>query len=187
MSLENNKILTFFSSLFSRFVDFIVDIFLSWIKKKNALDSKKTILIIDDKVELTNLVKYRLQDLGHEVFIAENGLVALKKLKKIKPNLIVLDINMPKMGGLEFYKNISTKFGRSKYPVLFLTERTDLEHICKDIDADGFLPKPFEIEDFITDLLFEYPGTGIDYINDELSYDYEGMTYSVWLDGCHGE
>ena len=44
-----------------------------------------------------------------------------------------------------------------------------------------------EIEDFITDLLFKYPDTDIDYIDDKLSYDYEGMTYSGWLDDCEEE
>jgi DNA-binding response OmpR family regulator len=102
--------------------------------------------LIDDTEELVNLIKFRLIEKGYEVCTAFDGEQGLKVLKRCTPDLIVLDVNMPKIGGLEFYKRISTEYGRSKIPVLFLTERSELENLVEDIEADGFLSKPFEID-----------------------------------------
>ena len=56
---------------------------------------------------------------------------------------------MPDMGGLEFYRQNVTSYGRPKYPVLFLTARDSLEAILEEVGADGFLSKPFEMVDLI--------------------------------------
>jgi len=151
MNERKSTFFKFFSNLYIRFVDWVIGKFLAWRKKKQDIQTK-TILIVDDTIELTNLIKYRLEDKGFYVVIASDGIEALSKLKKIDPILIVLDVNMPKMGGMEFFKNISTKYGKPKYPVLFLTSRADLEGICRDIEADGFLAKPFEIEDLMNEI-----------------------------------
>lgn len=145
MSLSTNVVLKFFSNLFSRMINSAVEVFMIWNKSKQEC-AKKIVLIIDDNANLSNLIKYRLIEQGYNVLTASNGLEGLERLKKVTPHLVILDINMPQMGGLEFYRKIATKHGRPKYPVLFLTERAGLEDICKDIAADGFLAKPFEID-----------------------------------------
>jgi DNA-binding response OmpR family regulator len=66
--------------------------------------------------------------------------------------LIVLDINMPGMGGVEFYGKISTEYGRTKYPILVLTARANLEETFRDIEIDGFMIKPFEIDSFVKEV-----------------------------------
>ena len=114
--------------------------------------AKKTILLIDDEVDLVDMVKFQLIAKGYNVVAAHDGLEGLEKLKNIKPDLIILDINMPKMGGLEFYGRIATEHGRSKYPVLVLTARANLEKTFKDINVDGFMPKPFEIDQLIKEV-----------------------------------
>ena len=125
--------------------------FLSRMTKKEE-DDRKIVLIVDDEVNLSDLVKFQLISKGYNVIVAYNGIEGLEKLKKITPDLIILDINMPQMGGLEFFNKISTGYGRSKYPVLFLTSRAELEGVFKDIQADGFLPKPFEIGDVVKEV-----------------------------------
>ena len=113
----------------------------SWFKEDDdeiiSYSEKKLILVIDDQVDLANLMKYALEAKGYHVILAYNGLEGLEKLKKIKPDLIILDVHMPQMGGLEFYSRISTGHGHSKYPVLILTSRDDLEETFREIEVAG--------------------------------------------------
>jgi len=113
---------------------------------------KKTILFIDDEVDFVEMMRFQLEKEGYIVVCASNGEDALEKLEQIKPDLIILDINMPKMGGLEFYNRIITQHGRAMYPVLVLTARADLDGLFKDINAEGFLRKPFKFGEFISEV-----------------------------------
>ncbi len=113
---------------------------------------EKTILFVDDEADFVEMMKFQLENEGYIVVSAHDGEDALGKLEQIKPDLIILDINMPKMGGLEFYNRIITQHGRAKYPVLVLTARADLDGLFKEIEAEGFLQKPFEIGDFISEI-----------------------------------
>lgn len=109
----------------------------------------KTILVIDDDVDLRELIKLTLKCRGYDVAMAGNGLEGLERLKTLKPDLIVLDINMPKMGGVEFYGMICDPQGKPRYPVLVLTARANMEALLKQFDIQGFMPKPFEIDDLL--------------------------------------
>jgi len=107
---------------------------------------KKTILVLDDEVDLQQLIKIALVAKGYHVETGNNGLEGLEKLKTLTPHLIILDINMPKMGGMEFYRKICYGGNQSKFPCLVLTARANLESLFKDFDIDGFIAKPFEID-----------------------------------------
>jgi len=113
---------------------------------------QRTVLIIDDEKNLTDLIAHHLKAKGYQTVIAQNGQEGLQKLQVIIPDLIILDINMPVMNGLEFYRQITTDFGRVRFPVLVLTSRKELEKTFSDIQAAGFLPKPFLIEDLIREV-----------------------------------
>ena len=113
--------------------------------KQSPRDSKKTILLVDDEADLVDLVKFQLIAKGYNAIVTHNGLEALEVLKKVSPDLIILDMNMPGMGGVEFYNKISTGHKRSRYPVLVVTARANLEETFKDVEIDGFLTKPFDI------------------------------------------
>ena len=109
------------------------------------------ILLIDDEVDLQQLVKIALETKGYYVETANNGLEGLQKLETFKPNLIILDMNMPKMGGLEFYQKICVN-DRPKYPVLVLTARANMEQLFKEFNIDGFMAKPFEIDELLEEV-----------------------------------
>ncbi|MCA9400261.1 MAG: response regulator [Candidatus Omnitrophica bacterium] len=109
----------------------------------------KTLLIIDDEEDLLEVTKYEFEANGFRVFTARNGVEGLEQLRKIKPDLILLDMNMPKMGGVEFFKNICDAQGTPKHPVFVLTARAHMEDFFKGFDIDGFLPKPFEIDELV--------------------------------------
>jgi CheY-like chemotaxis protein len=119
--------------------------------KKETIKKKK-ILIVDDEVDLVEMVKLRLENKGYEVTCAYNGMEGLERLEDAAPDLIILDMKMPKVGGLEFYNKISTSYGRSKYPVLVMTGKTEFETLFKDIKADGFIGKPFDFEVLIKEI-----------------------------------
>ncbi len=116
------------------------------------MDTKKTILIVDDEAILVDLLQFQLTAKGYHVLTACDGRGGLEELSKTSPDLIILDINMPHIGGLEFYTKITDEQGLSQYPVLVLTARTLLEKTFKDIKAAGFMSKPFEINELIDEV-----------------------------------
>ena len=109
-------------------------------------NQQKTILLIDDEIDLQQLTKIALQSKGYKVETANNGLEGLAKLETLKPDLIILDMNMPKMGGLGFYQKICDGGAHAPYPVLVLTARANMEQLFKQLNVDGFMAKPFEID-----------------------------------------
>jgi len=113
------------------------------------MGKRQLILVIDDEKDLTEMIAFQFRARGYDTMTASNGLEGLEKIREASPDLIVLDMNMPKMGGLEFYQNICGSDGRPAYPVLVLTARANMEQLFKDLDVDGFIPKPFEIDELI--------------------------------------
>jgi len=113
---------------------------------------QKTILLIDNEINLQHLIKVALKAKKYIVETANNGLEGLKKLDTLKPDLIILDINMPTMGGLEFYQKVCYGTDKPKYPVLVLTARANMEQIFKQLNIDGFMIKPFEITDLLREI-----------------------------------
>lgn len=116
-------------------------------------NAPKTVLVIDDEVDLQQLVKIALKSKGYIVETANNGLEGLEKLKRIKPDLIILDLNMPKMGGLEFYQSICGQDNLPKYSVLILTARANMVQLFKEFNIDGFMTKPFEIKELLDEVV----------------------------------
>ncbi len=102
----------------------------------------KRILLVDDNKNLLITVGDYLSFSGFIVETAKSGEEALKKLEKFNPELIILDISMPGMGGVGFLKRIADEDDRPKYPVLVLTARSAMEEFFSTIAVDGFLSKP---------------------------------------------
>ncbi|MSR78225.1 MAG: response regulator [Candidatus Omnitrophica bacterium] len=112
------------------------------------MEARKTILIIDDEKDIVETLQEFLTDAGYHVITANNGIEGLKKISKIIPHLIILDMNMPQMGGIAFYKEIlDPKTGKPAYPILVNTARANLEGLFKDFDIDGFMTKPFSMDE----------------------------------------
>jgi DNA-binding response OmpR family regulator len=113
------------------------------------MDTKKKILVIDDEVDLSLMISFQFTAKGFEVQTAENGVEALAKIGDFRPDLVILDINMPKMGGIEFYSKICGPNGRPVYPVMVLTARANVKTLFADLHIDGFMIKPFEIDGLV--------------------------------------
>jgi two-component system chemotaxis response regulator CheY len=122
----------------------------------------KKILIVDDSPTMTMSVKSNLQINGYEVETASDGVQALTKLKGgLKPDLIITDINMPNMGGLELIKNIKALPGFRFTPILTLTTESDASKRDegKRMGATGWLVKPISGADLLKVIKQVLPGS----------------------------
>jgi len=114
---------------------------------------RNNILIVDDEPEIREIVGMMLSEHGFRIRTAADGVEALELIKEKAPDLILLDMNMPRMGGVVFYHNIASTYdGSPRYPVLVITGRTALEQLFKDFKVDGFISKPFNFEDLLAEV-----------------------------------
>jgi two-component system chemotaxis response regulator CheY len=120
-----------------------------------------TVLVVDDSVTMVMSLKTTLAMSGFQVETANNGQDALKKLQSgVKPNLILTDINMPVMGGMELIRNVRALPGLRFVPILTLT--TESEAAKRDegkrAGATGWLVKPVSGNDLIAVIRKVLPG-----------------------------
>lgn len=106
------------------------------------------ILIVDDCRATRKLLGLYLLSKGYEVAYAENGIDALEKLSGEKVHLIVTDLNMPYMDGIELLKALRSDPGRAHIPVLMVTTEQDPEEKERAVaaGANGYLTKPVSAE-----------------------------------------
>lgn len=109
----------------------------------------KLILVVDDEPDLREMIQYQLASQGFKVETAVNGLDALDKLKTINPNLIILDMNMPEMGGQEFFRKISDLHNIPQYPILALTANVSIKGLFQEFNVEGYIAKPFTFEELL--------------------------------------
>ena len=114
--------------------------------------TKKKILLIDDDASLLLTLSDFLTFEGYEVVTADCGEKGLKKLANMTPDLIILDMSMPGMGGVGFLKEISSNDGKPKYPVLVLTARANMAEFFANVDVDGFIAKPCDPDDLLMEV-----------------------------------
>lgn len=113
--------------------------------------SKKIILAAEDSPATQKFISFTLKYKGYEVVVANDGLEAMEKLSGEKFDLIILDILMPRMNGLEVLKEIKTKTPYKDTPIIMLTsEKGEVEReTAGKLGARAFLPKPFQPAELI--------------------------------------
>lgn len=107
------------------------------------------LLIVDDDAALTRMLKVILKEKGFDVEIAQNGDEGLRKLKEKKPDVLVLDITMPKKDGWDVLKELAASKEHAAIPVLVMTGRGELKGALEGIRETDFITKPFEIYHFV--------------------------------------
>jgi len=107
------------------------------------------VLIVEDEIDLANLIKSSIKELFFKVVIAKDGLEAIKKFDSFKPDIIISDIMMPNLNGLEMSKKIKEK--NSETPIVILSAHSHKEMLLEAIDLgiSKYFIKPFDIEEFI--------------------------------------
>ncbi len=122
--------------------------------------SVKKILIVDDEPDVVSYLEMLLQDNGYQTLTAANGNEALEIVRREKPDLVSLDISMPKASGTRFYKELRQDPELSSTPVFIVTAVTGyggdkygyekfISHRRLVPPPEGFFPKPIDREEFI--------------------------------------
>lgn len=111
----------------------------------------RTILVVDDETELLKAISIRLKASGYEVITAQDGQEGLEKAKSLSPDLIVLDILMPRMDGYEVCRLLKFDEKYKSIPIIMLTAKTqDIDKAMgKKVGADDYITKPFETQDLV--------------------------------------
>ncbi|HRI78386.1 MAG TPA: response regulator transcription factor [Cyclobacteriaceae bacterium] len=104
------------------------------------------VLVVDDEEPILELLRYNLEKEGYDVKIAENGQVGVEIAKKFKPDLVLLDIMMPVMDGVEACRQIRANAELVNTHVVFLTARSEeySEVAAFDVGADDYITKPIK-------------------------------------------
>jgi DNA-binding response OmpR family regulator len=108
----------------------------------------KTVLVVEDERQIAGIAKDYLQHAGYAVFIAEDGIEALAMSRDRRPDLVVLDIGLPKLDGLEVTRRLRTE---SSVPIIMLTARAEESDrlMGLDLGADDYIVKPFSPRELV--------------------------------------
>ena len=143
----------------------------------------RKILIVDDEERIRELIKMNLELAGYECSEAEDGEVAIEKMKEVKPDLALLDIMLPKKNGYE----IAEDFIKADIPIIFLTAKDSVVDKVKGLKlgADDYIVKPFESMELLARIEavlrskgkdteeFEYKGVKINFSTREVKVNNE--------------
>lgn len=117
-------------------------------KKKTA---HAKILMVDNETDIISIVEFRLKSCEYEVITANNGQEGFEKAAKEKPDLILLDINMPIMNGHEMLERLRSCPDLKSIPVIMLTaysDRRDISHAA-ELGISNYVTKPFDFTDLM--------------------------------------
>lgn len=108
-------------------------------------EKKQKILVVDDYAENVELLEEMLRNGGYEVSTAYNGEEALQKTRQLLPDLILLDIMMPKMDGYEVCEELRKEERTKDIPIIFVTAKTEVKdwtHAIFNIGVNSYITKP---------------------------------------------
>jgi two-component system, OmpR family, alkaline phosphatase synthesis response regulator PhoP len=112
---------------------------------------KKKVLIVDDELDIVNTIKFTLELEGIECIVAHDGEDALAKAKNELPDLVLLDVMLPKINGYKVSRLLKFDEGFKQIPVIMLTARAQEKdrQVGNETGADEYLTKPFEMSELI--------------------------------------
>lgn len=156
------------------------------------MSKENKILLVEDEKHLAKGLSYNLEKEGYQVTVAEDGLAALDRLREDNFDMMILDLMLPKLGGMEVIKKVRET--NIRFPVLMLTAKTTDEDRTLGLDAgaDDYLAKPFHLPELLLRVKgilrrkdwYEEPVRKLEY------YEFGNM----WVDfntgkakGCEGE
>ena len=104
------------------------------------------VLVVDDEPQVRNLMEHFLTDRGYDVRLAENGRRALAELDAFAPDVVLLDMHMPEMDGIETLKHLAAR--SPGLPVIMVTVNEDVETTSQllQLGAADYVPKPFNLD-----------------------------------------
>jgi two-component system chemotaxis response regulator CheY len=130
-------------------------------KGVSVLGGSRRILVVDDDECMRELVRLHLANAGYEVEMAEDAVVALKSIMRRAPSLVIVDVNMPYLNGLDFVGALKADPGFRHIPVMFLTARTDVDQRALELGAAACLKKPLLAPALVAAVAAVVPGDTI--------------------------
>lgn len=115
----------------------------------------KTVLVVEDKASLTQMLQFLFLSKGLDVQIAFDGLEAMEKISELRPDLVLLDIMMPRMDGFEVLEKLKASPDTENIPVIMLTARKSREDMekAKALGAVEYITKPFKAVEVVDKVL----------------------------------
>ncbi len=155
------------------------------------------ILVTDDEKDIVELISYNLEKEGFSIIKAYNGEAALRLVKLHKPDLLILDLMLPEMSGIDVCKAIRNNPDTANLPIIMVTAKVDETDIIigLEIGADDYIAKPFSIKELVARVRailrrlrdenkqrlkekFSYRGLKINYASYEVTVDGKKVTLS---------
>jgi CheY-like chemotaxis protein len=109
--------------------------------------SKKKILIFDDDTAILEVVTIIFEENGYEVKISETSHDILEKVAEYKPDVILMDNWIPRIGGVEATKLLKSTEEFKHIPVIYVTANNDIVALASEAQADDYVSKPFNLDD----------------------------------------
>ena len=108
-----------------------------------------SVLVVDDEIEIRELLSTMLTMMGYQSFVAEDGLDALNKIPKYQPDILILDVMMPRMDGLTLCRQLRDAENTAELPIIMLSGKAHQEAIQEGLNAgaDRYLVKPMSLDD----------------------------------------
>jgi len=112
---------------------------------------KKSVLVVDDQPHIVRLIQVNLEKEGFQVTTAADGVEGLQKVREIRPDLVILDVIMPRKDGFEVLRDIKSDPELLDIPVIMLTVKTHNADIVEGLKegAEMYLPKPFHPKELV--------------------------------------
>lgn len=109
---------------------------------------KKTVLVVEDEEDILALLHFNLIKAGYEVICAADGEEGLRKIEEKQPDLLLLDLMLPGIGGLEICRILRSEEKTAKLPIIMLTARGEESDVVQGLEmgADDYMTKPFSIK-----------------------------------------
>jgi len=107
------------------------------------------VLLVDDEPDFLSVVRMRLSKGGYDVVCAHHGRDALEKMKLKRPDVIVTDVMMPVMDGVDFFQELQSNTETRKIPIIVMTVKDKLEESFRAVGVSDFVTKPFEVDDLV--------------------------------------
>ena len=112
---------------------------------------KRKVLVVDDEPSIAKILRKQLEVAGFEVNVGVDGEDGLAKAREWRPELILLDVMLPKLSGHEVCKALKGDAELKKIPIIMLTAKTQRQDqdLAQSQGADGFLTKPFQLSELL--------------------------------------
>ncbi|MGQ9603581.1 MAG: GGDEF domain-containing response regulator [bacterium] len=117
----------------------------------SVIGNGQRILVVDDEEHIRKIVKFQLEKAGYTVDLAKDGLEALQSIEKSPPDLVLLDLMMPRMDGYEVCRRLKSNYQTSHIPVIMVTAKAELEDKLQGFEggANDYIAKPFAISELL--------------------------------------